>query len=650
MRFRIVVGLWLAGCCCGLAQGQSWKRLGPQGGLVVSLGSSPGGGVYLGTADGHVFFSGDGAESWELRGRVGTRMDGVVTKLVAAPRVENRVYAAVWYQAAGAGGGVFRSDDGGHTWALLGLSDEAVRALEIASANPAVLIAGTRSGVFRSRDAGKTWERISSQGDAELRNVDSLAIDPANADLIYVGTYHLPWKTQDGGKSWAPVAAGMIDDSDVMSLRIDASNPARVFLSACSGIYRSENQGRQWIKLQGIPYSARRTQAIVQDPRDPKLLFAGTTEGLWVTRDGGESWTRTTPKEWVVNSVAVLGATAGKPGRVVLGIDGTGVQISDDAGIHFAEANLGFTHVIVKQIVSDPGARGHLLVVVQRAAEETLESRDAGKSWTPVSSPGEAHGTASQLQDGRLEQVYASPWGWLARLSDGELLLRDPSSGAWKEWALKRPFTGNKRGAPQQVRLQPEGAHIAFAQDAAFVSDAAGVWRCGVSRVCSAVKGFGRGGPVRAMWVSREGGEIALVRDGKLGLLSKGSESARWRDLPVVDSQVLWMDVSESNPDWTIFLGTTAGLYLDSGENAPWKPMQDGLPRAAVTHWLRSERLWVATEQSGGTYLSRDQGVNWVRVDGDLERGQFTGLVRTGPEMVLAGSQSEGVLQLVLRQ
>jgi photosystem II stability/assembly factor-like uncharacterized protein len=652
LRLRIVVGLWLAVSCCGLAQGQSWKRLGPEGGLVVSLGKGTGGRIYLGTADGHVFFSGDGAESWELRGRVGTRVDGVVTSLVADPHAGSRVYAAVWYQAAGAGGGVFRSDDGGRTWSLLGLPNEAVRALEMASANPEVLIAGTRSGVFRSRDAGKNWERISPEGDAELRNVDSLAIDPANADLIYVGTYHLPWKTQDGGKSWTPVAAGMIDDSDVMSLRIDASNPARVFLSACSGIYRSENQGGQWIKLQGIPYSARRTQAIVQDPRDPKLLFAGTTEGLWVTRDGGESWTRTTPKEWIVNSVAVLGGTAGKPGRVVLGTDGMGVQVSDDAGIHFTEANHGFTHVILRQIVSDPRMPEHLLIVVQRAAEEILESRDAGKSWTPVSSPSDAHGAAIQLQDRRLEQVYASPWGWLARLAD-EWALRDPSSGVWKEWTLKRPVTvtGSKPGTPQQVRLQSEGTQIVFAQDAAFVSDAAGVVRCGVSGVCSAVKGTGRGGPVRAMWVSADGRDIALVRDGKLGLLSKESESARWRDLPVADGQVLFMDVSESNPDWTIFLGTTAGLYLDSGENAPWKAVQGGLPRAAVTHWLRAERLWVATERSGSTYVSRDQGVNWVRVDGgDWERGQFTGLVRTGPEMVLAGSQSEGVLQLVPRQ
>ena len=166
------------------------------------------------------------------------------------------------------------------------------------------MIAGTRSGIFRSRDEGKNWERISPPDDPELRNVDSIAVDPAQPDLIYAGTYHLPWKTTDGGKAWKSIAAGLIDDSDIMSLRVEADNPARVYLSACSGIYRSENRGEQWTKLQGIPYSARRTQAIAQDPANPLVLYGATTEGLWLTRDAGESWERTTPKDWVVNGGA----------------------------------------------------------------------------------------------------------------------------------------------------------------------------------------------------------------------------------------------------------------------------------------------------------------------------------------------------------
>ncbi len=128
----------------------------------------------------------------------------------------------------------------------------------------------------------------------------------------------------------------MIDDSDIMSLRIDANNPERVYLSACSGIYRSENQGASWTKLQGIPYAARRTQAIVQDPEQSTTLYAATTEGLWVTRDAGESWKRTTPKEWVIDGVVVLHGSNGKQGRVVIGTEGQGILVSEDAGETFS--------------------------------------------------------------------------------------------------------------------------------------------------------------------------------------------------------------------------------------------------------------------------------------------------------------------------
>ena len=109
MRSRTTAGLMLLMSLAGVARAERWQRLGPQGGMVISLGSSSSGSAYLGTADGHVFLSTDGAHSWELRGRVGDRLDAVVTRLAIDPRESNRLYAAAWYQEAGAGGGVFRA-------------------------------------------------------------------------------------------------------------------------------------------------------------------------------------------------------------------------------------------------------------------------------------------------------------------------------------------------------------------------------------------------------------------------------------------------------------------------------------------------------------------------------------------------------------
>ena len=95
MRLQAGIGILLIVGSSASAVAQTWSRLGPEGGMVISLGAS-GAALYLGTADGHVFASEDGANTWELRGRVGTRTDAVVTRLVVDARDKKRVFAAVW--------------------------------------------------------------------------------------------------------------------------------------------------------------------------------------------------------------------------------------------------------------------------------------------------------------------------------------------------------------------------------------------------------------------------------------------------------------------------------------------------------------------------------------------------------------------------
>ena len=651
------MGIVIALVIGGGVRAQRWERLGPEGGMVVSLGAGPGSEVYLGTADGHVFASKDGTQTWEMRGRVGSRLDAVVTHLVADPRQENRIFAAVWFQAPGAGGGVFESEDRGKSWKLLGLREEAVRALEMAPSKPDELVAGTRSGLFLSSDAGKSWLRISPEGDQELRNVDSVAIDAHNPQVIYAGTYHLPWLTHDGGKTWKPIIAGIIDDSDIMSLRLDATNPSRLYMSACSGIYRSENQGGEWIKLQGIPYAARRTQVIVQDPANPKTLYAGTTEGLWVTRDGGESWTRTTSKDWVVDDLIVLGGKSGVPGRVVLGTEGQGVEVSEDGGVTFTQANHGFTHAVVKQLVADDWAPGHLLMMIARNGTEILESKDDGKSWTGVPLVAEDRGNRETLDASQVQKAFASPWGWVVE-ENGQLWIWQDDKKSWKEWRLVLHTTGavgtkgkTPKNAAGTARQAVPGEAIAFGPGGAVLSTKEGLVRCKESGECSRIPGFGSAGSTGPIWVSKNGNEIGAVSEGKLGISSNGGHSVQWADLPVSVENVLWLKAMEGDTPETIFLGSREGLFALSrtGNNA-WVKVRGGLPAGGVEHFSYGPRVWAASERDGGVYISQDRGVSWKRFDEDAERGRFSGLVVKQRGTVLVGSESEGLLELELRR
>jgi photosystem II stability/assembly factor-like uncharacterized protein len=659
MIARVALGILICLSFSVGTNGQRWERLGPAGGTVLSVETGAGGAVYLGTADGHVFAKEGEGNAWELRGRIGRRTDAVVARLVGSPEKAGVVTAAVWYQEPGTGGGVFHSEDGGRTWKLLGLQEEAVRALEFAGSEPRVMVAGTRRGVFRSSDEGKSWQRISPDGDAELRNVDSLAIDPRDAKVIYAGTYHLPWKTTDGGKSWKAVSAGLIDDSDIMSFRVDATNPDRIFLSACSGIYRSENQGGSWSKLQGIPYAARRTQAIVQDKQNPQIFYAGTTEGLWVTEDAGENWSRNTPKVWVVNSVALAPIDANGKERIVIGTESAGVQMSEDFGKTFVDGNGGFTHQVVRQLVDDRRDAAHLWMIMEREGKSLWESGDSGSNWSPLPVIKTANKKSAVLAGEMVEQIFTSAWGCVARLSGGQLCILDEQQASWREWKLRlpaipdgKPRPGAKAGGKKTTMATEHfllaGSAVQFAQEDGYVETREGLLRCKSDGHCARLRAFGGGGVFSALQVSLDGAVLKAVVDGKLAASQDGGQTATWHDLPVSSNGVLWVNSWEWEGKAKLFLGTTEGLFVsvDRGEN--WKRCAQGLPAGQVEKMLRGSGYLAVTLREGGLYVSGDDGQTWNRADQDSERSRFTGLAGTAPGKLTIGSQSEGILRLEL--
>ncbi len=337
------------------AAAESWSPAGPWGGDVRSLAADSRNPrvVYLGTSSGLLYRSDDGGRQWR-RCAPGFPARGMsLDDLAVDP--EGTLYVGYW-EVHGAGGGVARSRDGGATFELFeGIAGQPVKALSVAPSDSGSLVAGTRDGVFRSRDGGRSWARISPEGDPELKNVDSIAIDPGDPDIIYAGTWHLPWKTTDGGHTWKGVHAGMIDDSDVMTLIIDRRSPRVVYATACSGIYRSADAALRWTKLRGIPGSSRRTRAFAQHPSRLDTFYAGTTEGVWTTDDGGVSWRLLTSRQLVVNAILVQ-----PDGTLLVGSEGAGMLRSDDGGRAFSASNEGFSERFVSRIVFDP-AGGRVL-------------------------------------------------------------------------------------------------------------------------------------------------------------------------------------------------------------------------------------------------------------------------------------------------
>lgn len=360
----------------------SWFPLGPYGGDARCFAADPGNSkhLYLGTANGWIYESQNGGESWIRLSQIENRNDLIIDHILTDARNPKRLVVGAWI-VDHPDGGLFISEDGGRTWTgVPQMRGQSVRSLTRSKSNPDMMVAGTLQGVFHSTDNGLHWTQISPAGSTEIHEVQSVAIDPKNPQVIYAGTWHLPWKTVDGGAHWENIKRGIIEDSDVFSILVDPVQPQVIYASACSGIYKSVDAGSQFKKVQGIPSAARRTRRLEQDAEHLDTVYAGTTEGLYRTLDGGHAWSRLTPPNIIINDVYV---DPHDSGHVLLATERGGVLRSEDFAATFHESNLGFSSRQVVAYAADPihPAIVYAGVVNDKEDGGVFQSVDGGAHW-----------------------------------------------------------------------------------------------------------------------------------------------------------------------------------------------------------------------------------------------------------------------------
>ena len=231
------------------------------------------------------------------------------------------------YYVGAAGGGVWKSTDGGNSWKAI-FEKEAtasIGALAVSPSNPNVVWVGTGEGnprndalpgkgVYVSNDAGRSWKNM---GLAETAQITKIAIDPSNPDVVLVAALGHEWapnadrgvfRTADGGVTWKKVLF-VNDSTGAADLEMEAGNPKVLFAAMWhfrrhpwelvsggegSGLYRSTDGGINWKKLtKGLPEGTLGRIAVASAPSNPSHVYAliEAKKGmLWESRDQGDEW------------------------------------------------------------------------------------------------------------------------------------------------------------------------------------------------------------------------------------------------------------------------------------------------------------------------------------------------------------------------
>jgi photosystem II stability/assembly factor-like uncharacterized protein len=647
-----------------------WTPRGPENvpGRITDLAVDPNNDdiVFAGTAEGGVFRTFDGGQTWTP---VFDEMPALSIGAVAIdPGNSNVIYAGTGEVNPGGGSiayggaGLFRSQDQGDTWTLVGLEDSgSIGRIVIHPSDPLTVFvaangmhwqANPERGVYRTTDGGTTWVRVLHVDD-ETGCVD-LVMRPDDPDLVFAAMWqHLRQPdaydyggpgcaihvTDDGGDTWNLVGGGLPTpsaDGGRIGISLCDAQPAvmhAVYADRTGffdGLYRSTDGGATWTQTTdddlgnvfasyGWWFGNVRTH-----PVDPDTIFViGLT--FWMSTDGGASYSNASHNMHVDHHGLAFGSGAAPV--IYNGNDG-GVYRSTNGGTIWTSLP-NQPHTQIYRMALDNQNPNALYIGAQdNGTNRTLtgsvddwSSVFGGDGFQPVIHPNDSNRIWAQYQYGAM--VYSGNGGssWLP----ATIGISSSDRKNWNAPHVQDPTASERRYA---------GTHR--------------VYRNIDDRNWESISPDLTGGP------SGNPGQV----DGSLTSISVSplEPNVIWAGSNdgfvhvTVNGGLWWTDVSSGLPDrWVTAVRADPGdsdtayvtvsgyrwnesmprVYRTNDLGATWSPISGNLPDAPVNDLLVDpsvvEHLYVATDV--GVFVSRDGGAVWEAHGADLPNVVATSLL-----------------------
>ena len=285
--------------------------------------------------------------------------------------------------------------------------------------NPLLYYVGAAGGgVWKTLNGGATWQPMfDKQG---VPSIGAIAIDPTNDNVVWVGTGETNprndiiagaglYKSTDGGKTWT--LSGLAATLQISSILVDPTNPSHVVVGAMGdffadsterGVYVTDDGGKTW---RNTLYLGPQTGVsdMAADPVHPNVIYAGMwqfrrlpwtftsggpSDGLFKSTDGGATWTRLSGSGLPSGITGRIGLAVAPsdPNRVYALVESKDGILwrSDDAG---ATWKLVSKNTLVDQrpfyfshIAVDPKDAQHVYGI----SEMLSESKDGGTTFKEI--------------------------------------------------------------------------------------------------------------------------------------------------------------------------------------------------------------------------------------------------------------------------
>jgi photosystem II stability/assembly factor-like uncharacterized protein len=276
-------------------------------------------------------------------------------------------------QSTSWGGGIYKSTDGGKTFAMMGLpqSKHINRIVIHPTNNDVVLVAATgplfgpggERGVYKTTDGGKSWKQV-LKGDDDT-GANDLVMSATDPNILFASMYQRRrtaccmngggpgsalWKSTDGGDTWTKVTGTGFPTGPLGRIAVDVfrQSPNIVFATV---------EG----PAPGTQRAAAATENMEAAPAAPagRGVVAGVS-GVYKSTDGGATWTKQSNTNARPMYFSQLRIDPVNPERIYMG--GVGLHLSVDGGRTFETDAALVTHDDVHGIWIDPKNPDHVII------------------------------------------------------------------------------------------------------------------------------------------------------------------------------------------------------------------------------------------------------------------------------------------------